>query len=139
MTQKGLDEPTFLTQYRYVKFFVPAMMITACGILPLAVSCKPQAPDVEKLNAIKQQNDQLRREIQAMQTRIRQAGNDLPELPEQITQRTAEVTDALKSFSALQEEETNLKLRAIELEGRLRTFRNTFNEMKKNVANPASI
>lgn len=75
-----------------------------------------------------------------MLSRIRQAGEETPQLQEQIDQRNLELESALRRRTALRQQERDLKLRCIELEGRLKTFRSTFEEMKNSIAKqPTSI
>lgn len=92
---------------------------------------------MERLASLQDTNNQLREEIGRMQALIRQAGEDTPQLQEQITQRNQEVESALRQRTSLRQQETDLKLRYIELDGRLKAFRNTFEDMKNNVANQA--
>lgn len=118
-----------------VKTFSTASILFLLGLGMFPLACKPQAPDVERLSSLQNTNSQLREEIGQMQALIRQAGEDTPQLQEQITQRNQEVESALRQRTALRQRETDLKLRYIELDGRLKAFRNTFEEMKNNVAN----
>ena len=69
-----------------------------------------------------------------MHALIRQAGEDSPELPQQIERRNSEVVAAYKQMEALREKETELKMRRIELESRLDSFRDTFARLQNEIA-----
>ena len=119
-----------------VKFspIIPLIM----GVLlsaPMMSSCKPQAPDLERLRAVETANEQLRKDISDMQKRIREAGEIRDDLKPLIDERRRAVNEALSQKSALRRQETALRLRYIELESRLKAFRDKFNDMKSSVAN----
>ena len=103
-------------------------------MLATMTACKPQAPDMERLSALQRNNAELRKEIARMQTLIRQAGEDTPELQQQIERRNSEVVAAYKQIEALREKETELKMRRIELESRLDSFRDTFARLQNEIA-----
>lgn len=103
-------------------------------MLATMTACKPQAPDMERLSALQRNNAELRKEIARMQTLIRQAGEDTPELQQQIERRNSEVVAAYKQMEALREKETELKMRRIELESRLDSFRDTFARLQNEIA-----
>lgn len=69
-----------------------------------------------------------------MHALIRFAGEDIPELPQQIDRRNSEVVAAYKQMEALREKETELKMRRIELESRLDSFRDTFTRLQNEIA-----
>lgn len=93
---------------------------------------------MERLTSLQKANEQLREEIGHMQALIRQAGADTPHLQENITGHSQEVESALRRRTSLRQQETDLKLRYIELDSRLKSFRNTFEEMKNSVANQSN-
>lgn len=103
--------------------------------LAVLVGCKPQAPDMERLSSIQKHNAELRQEISRMQTLIFQAGEDTPGLQEQIDKRNNDVVEDYKQLETLQARETELKMRRIELEGRMNTLRDTFRQLQNELAN----
>ncbi|MBQ1961060.1 MAG: hypothetical protein II349_06020 [Akkermansia sp.] len=102
--------------------------------LTAIAACKPQAPDMERLSSLQRNNAELRREIARMHALIRQAGEDTPDLQQQIDRRNGEVVAAYKQMEALRERETELKMRRIELESRLDSFRDTFARLQNEIA-----
>ncbi len=102
-------------------------------LLLVGVGCKPQGPNIEKLTELQRRNAALRQEIAAMKNLIRRAGEDDPQLQEQIEQRNREVTQAYETLKALKTQETEVQMRRIELEGRLDSFRETFRELQNRV------
>ena len=59
---------------------------------------------------------------------------DTPDLQQQIDRRNSEVVAAYKQMEALREKETELKMRRIELESRLDSFRDTFTRLQNEIA-----
>ncbi len=111
---------------------IPTLLTMA---LCMAVTgCKPQAPDLERQRTINTHNQQLSKEIDDMQKRIREAGEITPGLQEAINARRAEINTALSHKADLRRTETSHKLRCIELDSRLNTFRDTFKSMQSNAA-----
>ncbi len=109
--------------------------MAALLMLPVMITgCKPQAPDMERLSALQRHNAELRKDIARMQLLVQQAGADIPELPRQIERRNSEVVAAYKQMEALRERETELKMRRIELESRLDSFRDTFARLQNEIA-----
>ncbi|MBR5523400.1 MAG: hypothetical protein IKV82_08050 [Akkermansia sp.] len=109
-------------------------LVAGAAMLATMTACKPQAPDMERLSALQRNNAELRMEIARMQALIRQAGEDTPELQQQIERRNSEVVAAYKQMEALREKETELKMRRIELESRLDSFRDTFARLQNEIA-----
>ncbi len=68
-----------------------------------------------------------------MKRRILQAGEDVPNLQEQIDTRNKEVVQAYETLKALKAQETEVSMRRIELEGRLDSFRESFRELQNRV------
>ena len=58
-----------------------------------------------------------------MQQLIKQAGEATPELTEQVEAKEQELTDALNELKVIKRQETEAKLRVIELNDRLDAFR----------------
>ncbi len=115
--------------------FSPSAIIYPLACLAFLPGCKPQAPDMEKLSAIQQHNAELRQEISRMQALIFQAGEDTPGLQEQIDRRNNDVADDYRQMEALRARETELKMRRIELEGRLNQLRDSFRQLQNDLAN----
>lgn len=90
---------------------------------------------MERLSSIQKHNAELRQEISRMQTLIFQAGEDTPGLQEQIDKRNNDVVEDYKQLETLQARETELKMRRIELEGRMNTLRDTFRQLQNELAN----
>ncbi len=70
-----------------------------------------------------------------MQALIFQAGEDTPGLQEQIDRRNNDVADDYRQMEALRARETELKMRRIELEGRLNQLRDSFRQLQNDLAN----
>lgn len=68
-----------------------------------------------------------------MKSRIQQAGEDVPNLQEQIDARNKEVVQAYETLKALKAQETEISMRRIELEGRLDSFRESFRELQNGI------
>ncbi len=105
------------------------LLLTACG---------PRSANPQQLTALHEQNALLRDEIARMEALIRQAGDETPGLADQIAQREQEVKAAIDELCQLTRRETELKLRAIHLQGRLDTFQHTFSQMQKELTNSSS-
>ncbi|MGN0836312.1 MAG: hypothetical protein ACI4OS_02630 [Akkermansia sp.] len=105
-------------------------------LLALAgVGCTPKTTDPEQLRAMHEQNETLRQDINRMQALIEQAGEDVPGLTEQIAAAEVESAARIKELDALDARETQLRLRAIELQDRLDAFRASFRMMQSEIAN----
>ena len=121
-----------------VKHFTPLCLITALAAAPLLSSCWPKPTDPEQLRAVHEQNAEIRREISRMQALIKHAGEDIPGLAENIAAREAEIAAAIKELDKLGNEETDTKLRVIELQDRLDAFRAAFRMMQNEITNRRS-
>lgn len=104
------------------------------GALALTPACKPQGPNIAELSELQRRNARLRLEIARMQALIRQAGEDVPGLADQLDSRNKEVVQAYENLKNLKTQETEMRMRRIELEGRLDAFRSTFRELQSQVA-----
>ena len=113
-----------------VKPLYIAPVVLAAAMSLTLTGCKPQAPDLERQRTIEAHNQQLSSEIDNMQKRIREAGDITPGLREKIEERRQQVNDALARKTELRRKETALKLRHIELESRLKEFRDTFKSLQ---------
>ncbi len=119
-----------------VKFPLRALFLPAVAVLPLLVAgCGPRSANPQQMTALHEQNTLLRDEIARMETLIRQAGEDVPGLADQIAQREQEVKTATEELCRLTERETELKLRALRLQGRLDAFQHSFTQMQKDLTN----
>ncbi len=106
--------------------------ICAC-VACVVTACKPQGPNIQKLTDMQKRNAELRKEIAEMKSRIQQAGEDVPNLQEQIDARNKEVVQAYETLKALKAQETEISMRRIELEGRLDSFRESFRELQNGI------
>ncbi len=110
-------------------------LLLSAALLPLlATGCGPRSANPHQMTALHEQNTLLRDEIARMETLIRQAGEDVPGLVDQITQREQDVKAANEEYCQLTESETALKLRALRLQGRLDAFQHAFTQMQKNLS-----
>ncbi len=110
------------------------MLLLSAALLPLVVAgCGPRSANPHHMTALHEQNSLLRDEIARMETLIRQAGEEEPELADRIAQREQEVKAATDELCRLTERETELKLRALRLQGRLDAFQHSFTQMQKNL------
>ena len=116
------------------RFSIVSLLL--CSALALSLpACKQQAPDLERQRAVETRNEQLRKEIADMQKRIREAGEATPDLKQIVETRRNEVNEALARKTVLRKQETKLKLHYIELESRLKAFRDTFRNIQSSIAN----
>lgn len=111
------------------------ILLAALALLP---ACKPQGPNMDELSELQQRNAQLRREIADMQALIRRAGEDVPDLADRLDARYKEVVQAYENYKNLKEQETEIRMRRIELDGRLDAFRSTIREIQLQVAASSS-
>lgn len=135
MTQKQLDDLSEITHNRSVKYLIPVKLSVLLSTVALLASCGPQPANPERLLAVHEENAAIRREINRMQALIKHAGEDIPGLAEQVAAREAQIAAAIKELVALGRKETDTKLRIIELQDRLDSFRAAFRMMQNNVAN----
>lgn len=106
----------------------------SAGVFALS-SCAPKTTDPEQLRAMHEQNAALRQEIAVMQGLIEQAGEDVPNLQEQITEKEAAIAAAIRELDDLDRLTTERRLRVIELQDRLDAFRADFRRMQNEIAN----
>lgn len=138
VTQKWLDAHRQMTDNESVKHFTPVCLVLAAAATPLLTSCWPKPTDPEQLRAVHEQNAEIRREISRMNALIKHAGEDVPGLAENIAAREAEIAAAIKELDKLSNDETNTRLRVIELQDRLDAFRAAFRMMQNDIANRRS-
>ncbi len=98
-----------------------------------SLGCKPQGVNIDELTELQRRNTLLRQEIAEMKTLIRRAGAEDPNLQEQLDARNRDVVQAYETLKSLQAQETQLRMRRIELEGRLDSFRETFRELQNRI------
>lgn len=113
-----------------VKVFHTAQLVLPTVLCLFVAGCKPQAPDLERQRTIEKHNEQLSAEISDMHKRIHEAGEITPGLRETIDERRQAVNQALSRKAELRRRETTLRLRVIELESRLKTFRDEFKSLQ---------
>lgn len=116
-------------------FTLTALLLGAIALLP---ACKPQGPNIAELSELQRRNALLRQEIAHMQATIRRAGEDVPGLAEQVTAREKEVAQAYENLKNLKSQETEVRMRRVELEGRLDSFRSSFRELQSQIAASSS-
>lgn len=115
--------------------FLPVLCVLGAAVwLPMS-GCTPKTTDPEQLRAIHEQNAELRSEIAQMQGLIKEAGEDVPNLNEQIADKEAEIAAAIRELDELDRKETDMRLRVIELQDRLDAFRASFRMMQNEIAN----
>ncbi len=119
---------TTMQQHTLVATLVAVFTLSALG-------CKPQGVDIDELTRLQQRNTLLRQEIAEMKTLIRRAGDEEPNLQERLDTRNREVVQAYETLKGLRTQETALRMRRIELEGRLDSFRESFRELQNRVVN----
>ena len=104
-------------------------------LLALALSsCYPQPANPDQLRLAHEQNAALRQEIVRMQHLINQAGETDQGLIDTVEAKEQELTDALNELKVLKRQETEHKLRIIELQDRLDAFRADFRIMQNETA-----
>ena len=81
-----------------------------------------------------EQNAALRQEIVRMQQLITQAGDAEQGLADTVEAKEQELTDVLNELKVLKRQETEHKLRLIELQDRLDAFRADFRIMQNETA-----
>lgn len=109
--------------------------LSACALLFSLGSCYPQASDPEQLRQAHEKNAALRQEIVRMQQLIKQAGTPSPDFAAQVETREQELTDALNELKVVKRQETEAKLRIIELQDRLDAFRAHFRMLQNETSN----
>lgn len=106
----------------------------ACLLFLVLSSCYPQTANPEQLRVAHEQNAALRQEIVRMQQLITQAGDAEQGLADTVEAKEQELTDALNELKVLKRQETEHKLRLIELQDRLDAFRADFRIMQNETA-----
>ena len=86
----------------------------------------PQTDNPEQLRLAHEQNAAMRKELTRMQQLIKQAGEPDATLPDTIHTREQELADSLNQLKQIKRQETEAKLRVIELQDRLDAFRTNF-------------
>ncbi|MBR5331344.1 MAG: hypothetical protein IKV13_07620 [Akkermansia sp.] len=106
----------------------------ACMLLLALSSCYPQTSNPDQLRLAHEQNAALRQEIVRMQQLINQSGETEEGLADTVEAKEQELTDALNELKVLKRQETEHKLRLIELQDRLDAFRSDFRIMQNETA-----
>lgn len=134
VTHYGLDAAHIMRHDIGVKIYCRPCTALLLGALALLPACEQQGTNIAKLNELQRRNAALRMEIADMHALIQRAGADVPGLADQLDALSREERLAYENRSVLKAKETDLRLRRIELEGRLETFRTTFNELQKQIS-----
>lgn len=115
---------------------VKKLLFSAClaAFVAAGAGCAPKTTNPEQLRVVHEQNARLVKEITQMQALIEQAGEDVPNLQDQITAKEAEVAAAIKELDELNHRESDMKLRGIELRDRLDGFRTAFRRMQNEIS-----
>lgn len=130
MTHYRLDANAEISHYMRVKKLLPLILIVGAPAA-LTPACKPQGVNMAELKQLQARNAQLRQEIAQMETTIRRAGDDIPDLADQLEARNREVVQAYEALQKLKAQETEVHLRRLELEKRLDDFHANFQAMQK--------
>lgn len=110
--------------------------LCACAACAVSLSsCYPQTDNPEQLRLAHEQNAVLRKEIIRMQQIIKQAGDIEPNLAERIEAKEQELTTVLNELKQLKRQQTEAKLRVIQLQDRLDAFRSNFRLLQSETAN----
>ncbi len=110
--------------------------LCACAVLAVSLSsCYPQADNPEQIRLAHEQNAAMRKEITRMQQLINQAGDIEPGLAESISAKEQQLTAALNELKQLKRQQTDAKLRVIQLQDRLDAFRSNFRMLQSETAN----
>ncbi len=116
--------------------YLPTVSRLCAGLLLLVLSsCNPQTTDPDQLRLAHEQNAALRQEIIRMQQLIKQAGDIEPGLADTISAKEQELANLLLELKKVKREETETKLRTIELRDRLDAFRSNFRILQNETAN----
>lgn len=132
-----LDVWREIGQDRRVKAFNPVSVSLTIGMALLAVSCEPQAPDLRRVNEIRAKNEKLAMEIQEMERNIGLAGEDTPNLQQDLEAKEKALVNSQQRITALRKREMELKLRQIKLNDRLKKLRASFEQLQSELANTA--
>lgn len=107
-------------------------------MLFLHTGCKPQATDPKRLEELQTLNNQLKTEIAEMESMLRRAGDDTPNLEEDIKARQQQVADVQRNLTKQQDSVHEANITLLRLRDRLSAFRDTFSEMQNTIANQPS-
>lgn len=118
---------------------LPNVFLLAIGAtLCLHTGCKPQATDPKRLEELQTLNSRLKTEITEMETMLRRAGEDTPNLEEDIKARQQQVADMQRKLTKQQDSAHEANITLLRLRDRLSTFRDTFSEMQNTIATQPS-
>lgn len=132
-----LDPRLGIGQDRVVKIFTPIAIGLSLAAALLTASCEPQAPDLSRVNEIKAKNQKLATEIRTMEQIIEQAGEDTPNLQQDLDDKEKALVSSQLRITALRKREMELKLRQIKLNERLKQLRASFEQLQSELANTA--
>ena len=134
VTHYRLDVRAQIREDTRVKKSSAACVFAVLSAILLTPACKPQGLNSNELRGLEHRNSQLRQEIADMNQLIRQAGEDVPDLADQLEARKKEVVAAYETLKKLRGQEADVRMRRIELEGRLEIFRSKFQSLQSQVA-----
>ena len=110
--------------------------LCVCTLLAAPLSgCYPQADNPEQLRLVHEQNAAMRKEIARMQQVVKQAGDIEPGLADQIDTKEQQLAASLNELNPLKRQQTDTKLRVIQLQDRLDAFRSNFRLLQSETAN----
>lgn len=132
-----LDPRLGIGQDRAVKIFTSTAIGLSLAAALLTASCEPQAPDLSRVNEIKAKNQKLAMEIRDMEQIIEQAGEDTPNLLQDLEDKEKALVSSQLRITALRKREMELKLRQIKLNERLKQLRASFEQLQSELANTA--
>lgn len=132
-----LDLRLGIRQDRVVKIFTPIAASLSLVVVLLTASCEPQAPDLSRVNEIRAKNQKLAMEIRTMEQTIEQAGEDTPNLQQDLDAKEKALVSSQTRITALRKREMELKLRQIKLNERLKKLRSSFEQLQSELAHAA--
>ncbi len=110
------------------------------SLLPFVLglsACHEQQAETHRLDKLLKQNDQLQESVNQMYTLIESAGEPDASLPEQIKQAEAQLSSSLAELAQCEQDETNAKMRLLDLKNRLANFRSQFKIMQEQIISSA--
>lgn len=134
LTNSVLDSMLQIREDDAVKILSNACILAIGAILCLGTGCKPNKVDPQRLEELQTLNEHLRTEIEEMESMLRRAGEDTPNLEEDIRERQMQVADMQRQITKQQDEIHEANVTVLRLRDRLSAFRDTFSEMQNTIA-----
>lgn len=135
VTKNKLDVRLEIRQNGHVKLITPIFMPLSAVAALVLIGCEPQAPDLSRVNEIRAKNQKLAMEVREMEQVIEQAGDDTPNLQQDLDERERALVSSQLRITALRKREMELKLRQIKLNERLKKLHTTFEQLQSELAN----